>query len=279
MGTTRVKIIVVCHKKSETIREDEIYMPIHVGKMLHPEVSLPFQTDDTGDNISGRNDTFCELTAIYWAWKNLRDVDYVGFCHYRRYFDFRRKLPLTPYHISDTEFAGLDSDNEELSEIVRSGKTVLAQRESFLQPIFHNYCNSHHSDDMSQLMEIIDRVHPGDGKQVREFFLTEYRLSPYNMFLMPWAEFNRMCEWLFPVLFEAERTINIDNFNNYQRRIFGFMSERLVNAFVHIRKINPLYLPVYIVDEGPTNNMPKRRYLKHRLICRLIHELRQRDKI
>ena len=43
--------------------------------------------DDEGENISDKNPMYCELTAQYWAWKNL-DADYYGFCHYRRYFNF-----------------------------------------------------------------------------------------------------------------------------------------------------------------------------------------------
>ena len=41
--------------------------------------------DDEGDNISNKNKTYCELTAQYWAWKNM-EADYYGFFHYRRYF-------------------------------------------------------------------------------------------------------------------------------------------------------------------------------------------------
>ena len=83
----RIKILVACHKADPNIRQDDIYMPIQVGKALHPELDLGFQCDNTGDNISEKNGSYCELTALYWAWKNLKDVDYIGLCHYRRYFD------------------------------------------------------------------------------------------------------------------------------------------------------------------------------------------------
>ncbi|MDE6317640.1 MAG: DUF4422 domain-containing protein, partial [Muribaculaceae bacterium] len=84
----RIKILVACHKPDPNIRQDDIYMPIQVGKALHPEINLGFQCDNTGDNISEKNASYCELTALYWAWKNLKEVDYIGLCHYRRYFDF-----------------------------------------------------------------------------------------------------------------------------------------------------------------------------------------------
>ena len=65
----RIKILVACHKADPNIRHDDIYMPIQVGKALHPELDLGFQCDNTGDNISEKNGSYCELTALYWAWK------------------------------------------------------------------------------------------------------------------------------------------------------------------------------------------------------------------
>ena len=81
----KVKILVAIHK-ADKVYGDKVYMPIQVGKSLS-EFNLGFQGDNTGDNISEMNSMFCELTAHYWAWKNLKDVDYIGLCHYRRYFD------------------------------------------------------------------------------------------------------------------------------------------------------------------------------------------------
>ena len=80
-------IILVCAHKPDRCLLHEPYMPIQVGKAIST-VDLGFAGDDTGDNISDKNRSFCELTAHYWAWKNLGEADYVGLSHYRRYFDF-----------------------------------------------------------------------------------------------------------------------------------------------------------------------------------------------
>lgn len=78
-----IKLIVAAHKAYRMPR-DPMYLPLHVGK-AGKDLDLGFQGDNTGDNISEKNATFCELTGIYWAWKNL-SADYVGLCHYRRHF-------------------------------------------------------------------------------------------------------------------------------------------------------------------------------------------------
>lgn len=77
--------ILVAHHKPGLIIKDNIYFPIQVGKAMHPEVNLCIQGDDTGENISSKNSIYCEMTAWYWAWKKIK-ADYVGLCHYRRYF-------------------------------------------------------------------------------------------------------------------------------------------------------------------------------------------------
>ena len=85
-----IKILIAAHRQCE-IPKGEIYLPVHVGKELHPDTTLAgFQSDNEGDNISAKNPYFCELTALYWGWKNL-DADYVGLVHYRRYFSFTKK--------------------------------------------------------------------------------------------------------------------------------------------------------------------------------------------
>lgn len=76
--------MVACHKACD-IYDKGIYTPIQVGKAIS-KYDLGFLGDDTGDNISAKNPAYCELTAQYWAWKNLK-CKYIGLCHYRRYFE------------------------------------------------------------------------------------------------------------------------------------------------------------------------------------------------
>ena len=78
------KIIVCCHKNA-LLKQSDSYIPVHVGKALTGE-DFGLIGDNTGDNISLKNSSYCELTGMYWAWKNLSGVDFIGLCHYRRPF-------------------------------------------------------------------------------------------------------------------------------------------------------------------------------------------------
>ena len=81
------KILVCCHKDDIYVNQ-EPYLPLQVGKALS-DLDLGLLGDNTGDNISVKNKSYCELTGLYWAWKNLKGIDVIGLCHYRRYFDKR----------------------------------------------------------------------------------------------------------------------------------------------------------------------------------------------
>lgn len=83
---SNIKIFTSYHKKCELLKNKYIY-PIQVGTDVNGIIYEDTLHDNTGDNISGKNGMYCELTAQYWAWKNT-DADYYGFMHYRRYFSF-----------------------------------------------------------------------------------------------------------------------------------------------------------------------------------------------
>ena len=98
-----IKILVCAHKDSR-LPQHEYFCPIQVGASLTSARFFPV-LDNTGDNISDRNPHFCELTAHYWAWKNLK-CDIIGLNHYRRFFDFHRPFPaFSP----DRSFINIDS--------------------------------------------------------------------------------------------------------------------------------------------------------------------------
>lgn len=95
-NTPTVKIIVATHKKYE-MPQDAMYLPLHVGAEGKTDqngnpLDLGYQKDNTGENISNKNAAYCELTGLYWAWKNL-DTDYTGLAHYRRHFGKKTKAP------------------------------------------------------------------------------------------------------------------------------------------------------------------------------------------
>lgn len=89
----KVKIMVAAHRKFPMPKDTELYLPVLVGAKNNYKPEIKYQRDDEGNNISEKNSNYNELTALYWAWKNL-DADVVGLVHYRRLFSMSSKRNL-----------------------------------------------------------------------------------------------------------------------------------------------------------------------------------------
>jgi len=259
-----LKIIVCCHK-DDIYKRSKIFLPIHVGKALSDK-DFGIIGDDTGENISSKNASYCELTGMYWAWKNLKGVDYIGLCHYRRYFDFnrigRKFFPLST--IKTERFSDLNLDIcPKAEKWLKNKGCIIAKPSHQHASLFTHYCEWHYSTDFKILGDIIKKTLP--KKYFKAFIDTQIksnRLSPYNMFIMNWETFDKYCCWLFPILKEVEDKTNITFYTPYQKRVYGYMAERLLNLFVKVEKLKLMKIPVLkISDEPETDDMPVVRYM------------------
>lgn len=222
----RIKILVACHKADPNIRQDDIYMPIQVGKALHPELDLGFQCDNTGDNISEKNGSYCELTALYWAWKNLKDVDYIGLCHYRRYFaknrnyiNLLRKDKLKPSDFIDANQVIKLQENE----------VILPTFWTMPQPINKVFANRVMEQDLYILYKIIKSKYPEYLPTYTSYMLGNRRTG-YNMFLMSRVNFENYCSWMFDILKTAQNLVKGSQYTSYNR-IYGYFGEILTAIY------------------------------------------------
>ena len=246
------KIIVCCHK--DDIRVDqEPYLPIQVGKALSDQ-NLGIVGDDTGDNISAKNRSYCELTGLYWAWKNLKDVDVIGLCHYRRYFDFHNQcLSILPYtKFNKEQFGKLDfSVPNDIVDAVNRGAVVAPRVMNNVGSLYDEYCICHISEDLRTLEAVV--AEKSEQKYIDAFnkvmHLTHKPMC-YNMFVMNWNDFDNYCTWLFGILEEVEKRIDITNYSPVQKRVFGYMAERLFNVWVAAEGKKVIHKPLmFIMDE------------------------------
>lgn len=247
------KILVCCHKQ-DVMATQEPYMPIHVGKALHPELDLGIQGDNTGDNISEKNGSYCELTGMYWAWKNLKDVDIIGLCHYRRYFDFYSNsifgLPEKMFNTSHFDSTNFNIPEKILTS-VNEGSVIVPKPIHGPISLYYDYCLGHISDDIRILEDIIrnqpDKIQKSYFRVMRQHNI----LYPYNMFIMNWNQFDLYCSWLFDILFLLEKRLDISSYNSYQKRVFGFVSERLFNVWLHSIQVDLIEKPIFWFLDNP----------------------------
>lgn len=271
-----VKILVCCHKK-DVMATQEPYMPIHVGKALHPELDLGIQGDDTGDNISEKNGSYCELTGMYWAWKNLKNVDAIGLCHYRRYFDFHNqvKWPHNLKHFQTSAFSNMDlSIPDSAIDFVAKRGVILVKPAYYRTNLMADYCCWHISDDFRTLQYVVETTQTDEIRRAFHVVMHETcSLMHYNMFIMRWDMFDEYCTWIFDVLHKVEEQTDISNYNNVQKRIYGYMAERLFNVWAYAKYTRQKKYPVIMFTDSNCIDPSRLHRLINNLrfrICRSI---------
>ena len=220
------KIIIAAHKIC-WVPEDPIYLPLQVGSAGN--ASFGFARDDTGDNISSKNPWYCELTGLYWAWKNL-SADYVGLTHYRRYFSQER----SPWGLHAKR--KIVSSGEYLQQLLETYPVLLpARRNYFIESRAAQYANAHGAEGLVVAKLALEKLCP---EYLPDFSKVMDRTwgHIYNMFIMRHDFFDAYCSWLFSVLEEIELAL-LDKNKSLDPRIIGFISERLLDVWIEYNKV------------------------------------------
>lgn len=218
-------IYVATHDRK--IEAAEPYLiPIQTGAAISPDILCGIR-DDMGENISARNRTFCELTALYWIWKH--DIHaYAGLSHYRRRF-----------RISAAEVAA----------ILQRCDVILPPPYHFRMNLAEEYRKHHIASDLDLLRTVLSDLDP---LMVKAFdsVMGQNALLPYNMMIAGKELLNDYCQWLFPILFEMERRLEaeLNRRSAYQKRAFGFLSERLLTVYIKERQLRTATCPVSIPE-------------------------------
>lgn len=246
-----IKILIATQKEIDFLDQlDEIYSPIIVGNATIQSKSKRYLFDNTGNNISSKNPNYCELTALYWAWKNLTDTDFFGLTHYRRFFNFSNKQKITfCKEVTEAKFCDNIEDYIFKKEIIEGFDIILAAPLVLKSSLSNDYIFSHVREDFDILRNTLYDLFPEFKESFIKVMDENNKLSPFNMFITKRELFLNYSEWLFTILDEVEKKVSISTYP-YQGRIFGFMAERLLNVYVHQKKMNIKYFPVNFIGSN-----------------------------
>jgi len=252
-----VKLFIVTHKENPLLRND-LLIPIQVGENL--DISEKILRDNTLDNISSKNSNYCELTASYWIWKNIKDVNYVGICHYRRYFNFfnpiynlkpsaQKKITVLNFKKTQTFHSNPEKLENKIVSILKKYDIILVRPYKFKdKTLTQNYCEDHREKDWDLTKKIIVEKYPEYKESITKYLDEGKLFHVANMMICSKEKFDAYQTWLFSILFELESKIKIPK-DNYQARVFGFISERLINLYVYHNKYKIKSIPSYkIID-------------------------------
>lgn len=213
-------ILLVCaHKQDPYTRNDGVYKAIQVGSNLHPEMNLGYTKDNEGDNISERNAAWSEWTAIYWGWKNIKNVEYLGLCHYRRYLD-----------------ADISEDN---IEKLLNGKDMLVcdyYKATQYDVVSKGLITALSQEDYWLYIDTVLSIYPDAKEALLKYMYDSNTFVPYSIFVAKKKIYDEFCEFVFPVLFELEKRIKEHSYSR-QRRIIGYYGEWSLGLFIAYRKL------------------------------------------
>lgn len=227
----KIKLFLCCHNKFEIV--PPLFEPMQCGAALNPAVEGTV-SDFNGDNISNKNREYCELTAHYFAWKNI-EADYYGFCHYRRFFSINKKIK-KPYiskkTISAKEYKEYFGNEQMWYDLITSNDIIVPRRELMEKNVRDYYCDYkyHYKEDLSLFMDILSRK-AGFLDKTAEKYLSQNKEYFCNMFIMKKEYFNEYCDILFSVLeeFDEKKTLHGDFQSD---RTDGFLAELFTGIYI-----------------------------------------------
>ncbi len=226
-----IKLLVCCHRYAK-ILDHELLVPIQVGTALASDLFEGYLHDNEGENISEKNKRYCELTALYWAWKNL-SADYYGLFHYRRYLypDTAARLP---YRVADNTDLQLSEQlgYADFSRLIGEYDLILPLRENMYVSVREHYADApfHHEKDLRLIEEIVSHRHPEMVPAMEEYLSgTEHYFG--NICIMERGLFHDYCSWLFPILEEFDRKADTAGYSAQELRVDGYLAERLLGIY------------------------------------------------
>lgn len=238
-----IRIFVTTHKRVD-VPKSAILQPVQVGPGLKRHRYLDAIHDDEGGNITELNPLYCELTTQYWAWKNVQ-ADYVGFCHYRRYFSFAGKRfeenafgEVMDRFIDEKTCARYGLDDESICAAVEGYDVITTGFHDlrgfpgpFKTPREHWAAAWRlHERDLGVMADIVMTAHPDYAADV-EAFLDGHVSCFCNMYIMRKEIFDDYCAWLFPLLEEFCRLTDMSHYSHEALRTPGHLAERLFNIY------------------------------------------------
>lgn len=237
--------IYVCYHSLSHQVEDTVFKPIQVGSdQAHFDICE--LKDNIGQNISSENDQYCEMTAVYWAWKNDKKSEWIGLMHYRRFLNFAQhdikvdKLGCinVPQLTNKTlEFYGITDEGfykclDEYPNCDGFFPKKWSPRDIGYQSIKDHYALSadHFEKDLYIMRSIIQELSPDYIDAFDNYMSSDIGYFT-NIFVLKREPFDKYCEWVFPILEKFSTQVDILNYSKQAKRVHGYLAERLINVF------------------------------------------------
>ena len=183
---------------------------------------MGFIKDNIGENISAYNSEFCELTGLYWAWKNIVS-DYIGLVHYRRHFAGKKCGDVWERILTYNDLEPYTKDIKIF---------VPKKRKYYIETLESHYAHTHYIEHLCETRNIITDKYP-NYLNCYDRVIKQRSGYMFNMMIMKRELLNDYCEWLFDILFDLKNKVDVKALSDFQRRYLGRISEILFNVWLN----------------------------------------------
>ena len=241
----RIQLYTMTHKHFNLPTTESMYQPLQVGRAGKED--LGYLCDNTGDNISELNYCFSELTGVYWIWKNVQDVEYVGVCHYRRYLIQEQNQLYT---------------EAQILQVLQKYDIITSKRLQYDRSYYEEYASAHNAADLRMAGQVLREKYPEDYPVFER--LVHGKESYFgNICVAAKPLFDQYAAWLFDILLEVKNRICIDDYDAYHKRVFGFISEFLLLVWVEARGLKAYEGMVGMTEEKHETAVMKARLAEY----------------
>lgn len=246
------KVIIATHREAK-FPTDPAYLPVAIGEVGR---KLPYTQDNTGRHIADRNSRYSELTALYWAWKQLASSnDWLGLVHYRRYFATTKttRSKRTKANPSQHSLDAAILSSEEINQLLKQYDAIVASpTRYYIETLASHYYHTHDAHHLQVMQQVIADLAP-EYLTTYEQTLRQRQGHMYNMLIMPTDTLDAYCRWLFPILDELDQRIQATippghTQSAYDQRYIGRLSELLMNVWLNHHQLEVYPCPMIYTE-------------------------------
>lgn len=208
-----------------------IYVPLHVGR--EGKEDLGYLGDNIGENISDLNFLYGELTGLYWIWQNIKDIDYVGMCHYRRYF---------------LNSKGIEMQREDYLELLSNYDVIIPIHAECESSYREHYGRAHNVRDLEAVERAVEKLYP-DYLESFQKAMNGKVFYGGNLCVTSLTILKDYACWLFNIFVEASEEIDVSDYDAYHRRVYGFLSEQMMYVYIMKNGLSHVEVTVGISEE------------------------------
>lgn len=251
----KISIYVATHKKMD-YSLPSIYKLCQVNATINGRWKQYIHDNDNIDNISKKNYCYCELTAQYDLWKHNKS-EIKGLAHYRRFFS-NIDVPSYDQFVNNKYSNGKIGQSiiteEQIHTFLNDYDVILQWPvNSFHTSAYENLTRYVFPKDIEVLISVIEKDYP-EYKECLEYALSRTGISYFNMLITKCEIFDQYSTWLFDILGKVESKIDISSYDVQHKRIFGYLSEVLLNVYVDYHKLRIKHVIITELLEVPDNH-------------------------